>query len=253
MLVMKRVYNGIMGSISRYFSIDILTPNGEYIPRIPPFLRVHRVISFVFEETIIYVDYHTVELDTGDQLILLRFHKPTPGLWRFNVYSRGDIESNFNIWLPMGDFISKETFFLRPDIYTTVLAPGTAMGPITVTAYNPSNENLYINASRGYNRVGDIVPELAAPGVNYLVPTLSNGFGLSSGTSISAAHTTGIAALMLEWGIIDGNYPEINTIVIKKYLMRGARRSPALTYPNRDWGYGIIDIFNSFDILRLNI
>ena len=243
----------LWGQSPGIFSIDILTPNGEYIPRIPPQLRVHRVITFVFEETIIYVDYHTVELDTGDQLILLRFQKPTPGLWQFNVYSRGDIESRFDIWLPMGDFISDETFFLKPDIYTTVLAPGTAVGPITVTAYNPSNENLYINASRGFNRVGDIVPELAAPGVNYLAPTLSNGFGLYTGTSVSAAHTTGIAALMLEWGIVDGNYPGINTIVIKKFLMRGARRTSALTYPNRDWGYGIIDIFNTFDIVRLNI
>ena len=45
----------------------------------------------------------------------------------------------------------------------------------------------------------------------------------------------------------------MNSNVIKKYLMRGARRTGALSYPNRDWGYGIIDIFNAFDILRLNI
>lgn len=243
----------LWGESPGVFSIDILSPNGEYIPRIPASLRVHRVIRFVFEETTIYLDYHTVELDTGDQLILLRFEKPTPGLWRFNVYSRGDIDSNFHIWLPMGDFITNETFFSQPDIYTTVLAPGTAVGPITVTAYNPSNENLYLNASRGFNRVGDVTPELAAPGVNYLAPTLSNGFELYTGTSVAAAHTAGIAALMLEWGIVDGNYPGMNTIIIKNYLMRGARRSQGLTYPNREWGYGIVDIFNTFAILRLNI
>ena len=42
------------------YSIDILSPSGEYIPRISPSLRVNRTISFIFEESIIVVDYHTI-------------------------------------------------------------------------------------------------------------------------------------------------------------------------------------------------
>ena len=194
----------IWGASPGIFSVDMLSPGGEYIPRIPAGLSVSRVISFIFEETVVYINYHTVESDTGDQLILLRFENPTPGLWRFNVYGRADMPVDFHIWLPMGDFITNDTFFIRPDIYTTVLSPGSARNPISVTAYNPSNDNLYINSSRGYTRFGNVKPELAAPGVNYVAPNLEQGFEEYTGTSVAAAHTTGIAALMLEWGVVQG-------------------------------------------------
>jgi hypothetical protein len=83
-----------------------------------------------------------------------------------------------------------------------------------------------------------------------VVPTLAKGFTTVSGTSLAAAYTAGISAIMLEWGIVRGFYPIMDTTVIKKYLVRGARRSKFLQYPNRDWGYGIIDLYNVFNVLR---
>ena len=47
-----------------------------------------------------------------------------------------------------------------------------------------------------------------------------------------------------------GFYAEINTVDIKKFLIRGAKRNKQLQYPSRDWGYGIIDVYNVFNILR---
>jgi hypothetical protein len=35
-------------------------------------------------------------------------------------------------------------------------------------------------------------------------------------------------------------------------LIRGARRELDIQYPNRDWGYGILDIYNVFDSLRMS-
>lgn len=240
----------LWGDIAGIFSIDILSPSGEYIPRIAASIRVNRQISFIFENTIIYVNYFLVEGITGDQLILIRFENATPGIWRFNVYGQGDLTAGFNIWLPMGDFISNETYFIQPNIYTTILSPGSAFIPITTTAYNPVNENLYVNASRGYTRTNLVKPDLAAPGVNYIAPSLGGGYTGYTGSSVAAAHTTGIAALMLEWGVIRGNELGMDTLKIKHYLIRGARRRENLTYPNRDWGYGILDIYNTFNILR---
>ena len=130
------------------------------------------------------------------------------------MYMDADMPVDFHM-LPMGDFITNDTFFIRPDIYTTVLSPGSARNSISVTAYNPSNDNLYINSSRGYTRFGNVKPELAAPGVNYVAPNLEQGFEEYTGTSVAAAHTTGIAALMLEWGVVQGNYPLMNSNVIK--------------------------------------
>lgn len=240
----------LWGESPSLFSIDILSPSGEYIPRIVTGLNENREISFVFEATVIMLDYQLVESQSGDQLILIRFMKPAPGIWRFNVYERGDLHMGFHIWLPMGDMISNQTYFIQPDNYTTLLGSATAEVPITVTAYNPNNNALYLNASRGYSRSNTIKPELAAPGVNYTAPNLVQGYSSYTGTGVAAAHTSGIVAMILEWGIVKNNQPTLDSLGIKKFLIRGARRSAGLTYPNRDWGYGILDVFNVFDILR---
>ena len=243
----------LWGNPPGIYSVDVQSPTGEYISRIPPGIRVSRVVSFVFEPTLIHIDYQTIESQTGDQLILFRFENVSPGTWRFNVYGQGDLATGFHMWLPMGDFITRETYFIQPNIYTTILSPGTASLPITVTAYNPLNSNLFVNSSRGYTRNNTIKPEVAAPGVNYLAPTLGHGFAPFTGTSISAAHTAGIAALMLEWGTVRGNDPGMDSGVIKNYLIRGARRRQNVVYPNRDWGYGILDILNVFETMRADL
>lgn len=239
----------LWGQAPSIFSIDILTPSGEYVPRIVARLDEQREVTFIFEQTIIYIDYQMVEAQSGDQLILMRFVNPSPGIWRFNVYERGDLQLGFHIWLPMGNFITENTFFIRSDPYTTILALGNAENPLTVTAYNYTDNSLYSNASRGFTRLGRVKPEVAAPGVGVIGPTLDQGFAEFTGTSVAAAHTAGIAAMLLEWGVVRGNIPRMSTVEIKKLLIRGARRESGITYPNRDWGYGMIDIFNTFDII----
>ncbi len=243
----------IWGQAPSIFSIDVRSPSGEYIPRIAVGMDENREISFIFEETILYVDYQMVEAQSGDQLILVRFYHPTPGIWRFNVYERGDLHLGFNIWLPMANFISPDTYFLRSDPYVTILSAGNSEIPLTVTAYNDADDSLYLDSSRGYTRIGVIKPNVAAPGVNITGPTLEQGFTSYNGTSTSAAHTTGVAAMLLEWGVVRGNLPGMSTIEFKKLVMRGARRNTDIHYPNRDWGYGILDVFNVFDSLRTGI
>ena len=243
----------LWGSAPSLFSIDILSPSGEYISRIAMGTNDSREISFVFEETIIYIDFIIVEASTGAQLILMRFDKPTQGIWRFNVYEKSDIHTTFNIWLPMRNFISQNTFFINSDPYITILEPGNVMGPLTVTAYNIEDDSLYLDASRGYTVLNKVKPDVAAPGVNIVAPTLDQEFANFSGTSTSAAHTAGVAALLLEWGVVKGNLYGISTVEIKKLIQRGARRDINITYPNRDWGYGILDLFNVFDSLRTSI
>jgi subtilisin family serine protease len=240
----------IWGDAPNLYYIDILSPAGEYIQGNALVVRESREITFIFEQTVISMDIQIANTAAGNQLILLRFRNATTGIWRFTIYSKGDVSPGAHIWLPMGDFISTDTYFISPDIYTTVLSPGTAYTPITVTAYNPFNESLYANASRGYTNNNIIKPELAAPGVNYIAPTLNGGFTTHDGTSVAAAHTAGIVALFFEWAIVRKNDVRADTTAVKNYLIRGAKRKENLIYPNRDWGYGIIDIYNVFNILR---
>ncbi len=243
----------LWGAAPNTYSIDILSPTGEYIPRITESLRVNRDISFVFERTTITVEYYMVESSTGDQLIFLRFRNPTEGIWTFRVYTRGDLTGSFNIWLPMNGFMSNNTYFVQPDPYTTITSPGNSPVPITVTAYNTDNNTLYRRASKGYSRINTIKPEIAAPGVNIKAPALNQTYTSMTGTSAAAAHTAGITAMILEWAIVRGNYPGVDTVEIKKFIIRGAIRNPNIVYPNRDWGYGILDIYNVFDTLRASV
>ena len=112
------------------------------------------------------------------------------------------------------------------------------------------DDSLYLNSSRGYTVIGRVKPEVAAPGVNIIGPTLTGGFASYTGTSVSAAHTTGIAAMLLEWAVVNNRLPAMSTVELKNLIIRGARRDIDTIYPNRDWGYGILDIFNVFDALR---
>src|SRR5690606_35836436 len=110
----------LWGKPPNTYSIDILSPTGEYIPRIPARLGESRVIRFVFEQTVINIDYFLVESQTGDELILMRFQSPTEGIWRFRIYTNLDIDSSFHIWLPLTNFLGPETSFISSDPDTTL-------------------------------------------------------------------------------------------------------------------------------------
>jgi len=241
----------LWGTSPGIFSLSIISPSGEAGSSVFTGLRGNRRIYYIFDKTQVYIDYQLAESLTGEQLILLRFRNITPGIWRFTVYSYGDLPASFHIWMPMGDFISTNTYFIQPNINTTVTEPGNASVPICVTAYNTLYDSLYLNASRGYTRNNIEKPEIAAPGVDYIAPNQNQEFANYTGTGVATAHTAGIVALVLEWGVVKGNQEDLDTLAIKHFLERGAKRNPNLTYPNPDWGYGILDIYNVFDVLRL--
>lgn len=243
----------LWGNAPNTFSIDILSPTGEYIPRIPARINESREIRFIFEETVLNIDYFLIESATGDQLILVRFLSPTEGIWRFRVYATGDLELSYHVWLPITAFTSGDTFFTEASPTTTVTSPGNTTTPMTVTAYDITNDSIYLNASRGFSRGGIINPDFAAPGVNLIGPIPNNNYTIMSGTSVSAAHNTGISALLLEWGVSLGTYTNISSVEIKNMLIRGASRNPNNIYPNTTWGYGIINIYDTFINIRGDI
>lgn len=156
----------------------------------------------------------------------------------------------FNIWLPMNDFIKEDTYFIRSSPNTTLLSVSCTTVPIAVTAYNVEDDSLYLNSGRGYTRINEVKPDIAAPGVDITAPSLNHDFVEMSGTSAAVAHTAGVAAMLFEWGIVNGRYPYMSTQDMKVFFIRGARRNINRNYPNPDWGYGILDIFNVFESLR---
>ena len=233
------------------YTVGFISPTGEVARRISVPLRGENTVSFLLEQTRITVYTQIADVSAGSQFIFMRFENPMSGIWRILIRNSLDIRETFHLWLPVRGFITDETYFLRPNPDTIITDPGNAQYPITVTAYDHTRNSIYIHASRGYSRSGQIKPDLAAPGVNILGAS-SSGRRLTrmSGTSVSAAHLAGAAAILLSWGILDGNYPYLNTPVLKSIFIRGAQRNPALTYPNREFGYGTLDLYEAFLRLR---
>ena len=233
------------------YTVGFISPTGEVARRISVPLRGENTVSFLLEQTRITVYTQIADVSAGSQFIFMRFENPMSGIWRILIRNSLDIRETFHLWLPVRGFITDETYFLRPNPDTIITDPGNAQYPITVTAYDHTRNSIYIHASRGYSRSGQIKPDLAAPGVNILGAS-SSGRRLTrmSGTSVSAAHLAGAAAILLSWGILDGNYPYLNTPVLKSIFVRGAQRNPALTYPNREFGYGTLDLYEAFLRLR---
>lgn len=234
------------------FSVGLISPSGEVIDKIPARVDNSQTIRFIFESTIVYVDYRSLEMRTGDELIFLRFSMPSPGIWKIRVYKEKTFNNFYDLWLPIKEFISPDTYFIKPDPDITITDPGNATTPITVAAYDHVTGSIYLNSGRGYTRNGRIKPDIAAPGVNVFGALPGNKFGVRSGTSIAAAHAAGAAALLLEWGIVKGNRPSIQTREIKTLFIRGATRTN-MTYPNNEWGYGALNIYGAFESLRTTL
>ena len=237
------------GEPPEIYGLSIQSPTGEILEVSSSIGSRTQELSFVFVETKVYVNYILIERQTGYSLVYIRFFHPASGIWK--IFTRGKNRQNvqFHMWLPVEGLISQDTYFLEPSPYTTVTAPGDARNSITTTAYQHRDGSIYIAAGRGYTPDGMITPHLAAPGVNVKVPLVRGGFGTRSGTSISAAQTAGIAALLFEWAIIRDNQPFFTGSSVKYYLQRGARREENMQYPNPEWGYGKVNLYHTFELL----
>ena len=87
---------------------------------------------------------------------------------------------------------------------------------------------------------------MVAPGVRVVAPTREGTYEAVSGTSFATPFVTGGAALLMEWGIVQGNDLYLYGEKVKAYLQRGARPLPAFTeYPNRQVGYGALCVRDS--------
>ncbi|MCI8510776.1 MAG: S8 family peptidase [Lachnospiraceae bacterium] len=236
------------------YRIGFVSPTGEVVQPLPTSTDDQDSVHFLLDRTEISVYYKIADPSTGSQLIFIRFRTPMTGIWHIRVSSALSLSGVFHIWLPVHDFLDPGTYFLRPDPDMMITGPGNAQYPITVSAYNHITGGIYIHSSRGFSRTGQIKPEIAAPGVDILGAGLAPGQGAvqtpvyvrRSGTSAAAAHAAGAAALLLKWGILDGNDFFMSTLAIKTYFIRGANRNPESVYPNREFGYGTLDLYAAF-------
>lgn len=233
------------GCVPDVLYASVRTPGGEMIPRFRLGMGQSLTYSFVYERTKITIDSVLVEPSSGNELIVFRFAEPTPGVWTIRIFAAQDGGSGeFHMWLPITQFLSSQTYFLKPNPYVTITDPGIAERPITTSTYDDLNNSFYVNSGRGYLRNGLVKPDLAAPGVN-----VSTSLGKQTGSSLAAAMTAGGVAQFFQWAVIQQNNPLVESNEIKTYFIRGASRDSDLVYPNREWGYGRLNVAGTFEAL----
>ena len=233
------------------FSIRLVTPSGEVIGPID---------SRLGPQTLRY----------GGTRILIYYGKPSPfsraqevyfdflpvrdyldsGIWTFRLTPERIVTGRYDMWLPSRGILNPSTRFLRPVPETTLTIPSTAANVISVGAYDDSYRAYADFSGRGFTRqTRQVKPDLAAPGVDIVTARRGGGYEAVTGTSFAAPFVTGSAALLMQWGILQGNDPFLYGEKVKAYFTRGARHLPGYdVWPNERLGYGTLCVRDSLPI-----
>ena len=207
----------------------------------------------------------TQRFSVGNTELLLYYGEPSPysiaqeiyidflprnayidsGIWKIVLAPKKIVSGNYAMWLPSENVLNQGTAFLFPTETGTLTIPSTASRTIGVGAYDALTFSYADFSGRGQIG-GKIKPDIAAPGVNVTAPTPNGTYASFSGTSFATPFATGGAALLMEWGIVNGNDPYLYGEKVKAYFQRGARSLPGFTeYPNPQVGYGALCVRNS--------
>ena len=132
--------------------------------------------------------------------------------------------------------------------------PSTAERPVAVAAYDSRTGSITDFSGRGYPRgefeYSGVKPDVAAPGVEIVSCAPGGGYTTKTGTSMATPFVTGCAALLMQWGIAEGNDPYLYGERLKSFLIRGANPLTGFgEVPNPYVGWGTVCVNESYRLL----
>lgn len=228
--------------------ISVISPSGVRIGPIQEQLGSQR---FVVGGTQILLYYGEPSPFSIDQEIFLDFLPRDTyidsGVWRIVLTPREIVNGEYALWLPTQSVLNPGTGFLFPTDERTLTIPSTSYRTIGVGAYDARTFTYADFSGRGPAGPGRRAkPDIVAPGVDISVPQPGGRFAELSGTSFATPFATGGAALLMEWGIANGNDPFLYGEKVKAYFQRGARPFVGFAeYPNTLVGYGALCVEDS--------
>ena len=207
-------------------------------------------LDFLFERTKVSVDYRLLVEKSTSELIFFRFNAPAPGIWKIVVEPLSVNDGQFHMWLPLTEFLEGEVFFLESDPYYTLTNPANTDSPVVVAYYDGNSGAVAQASGRGYTRTQRRRPDIAAPGVNVPERFPEDAFSTRTGSCAAAAITAGAGGTYDGMLVYIQEVPGVDSFQVKSLLIIGAVRPKTMEYPNREWGYGQLNLYNTFETMR---
>jgi subtilisin family serine protease len=240
----------IYGNKPDKISVGITSPSGETVEKVPIKINQQETIKFVYEESIVNIVYSYPEIITGDVLIKITIENIKGGIWLLRIIGDFIVNGRYDIWTYSSKLLRPGSRFLNPDPDITLQLPSTSRAALVSATYNQDTNTLYPPSGRGFTRDMRVKPDLTAGGFEVLTVKPGGGTVVVSGSSPASAVLASAVALLLQWGIVEGNDPNMYVSKVRTYLIRGTRKRPGDVYPNPEWGYGILDLEGTFNSIR---
>jgi subtilisin family serine protease len=160
------------------------------------------------------------------------------------------VRGQYQFWLPASSSLNRGTGFVSPTPDYTLTIPSTALNVITVGAYDSIKDTYATFSGRGPTSfLPTNKPDLVAPGVSIYTTSNGGGYEKVTGTSFATPFVTGAAALLMQWGIVEGNDRFLYGQKLKAYLLKGAKQLAGYEkYPNDVVGWGKLCVRDSLPV-----
>lgn len=248
----ERVYLSLWKNFADDVVFELVLPNGQTTG---PLTEGQRQIRFGDIRVSVY--YGVPTHYSVSQEVLFFLEAPAgglDGLWKLWGQGKKIADGRLNAWLPTVEEVTDRTAFLQPAPELTITLPATALYPISVGGFRPGTETISPFSGWGApDCAGRMLLDLTAPAEGVRSARAGGGYDVYNGTSMAAPFVSGSAALMMEWGIVQGNDLFLYNQRVKAFLCKEAYRSAYLTYPNPQWGYGRLNLCATMDTLASHL
>ena len=247
----RSLYLEIWQAFTDDFSYELFAPSGleSFV-----FPVVPGIYTYMIADTTIYLTINNPTPYQPFRQYFLSFSSNTTfitsGTWTLRVTpipTGKVVDGQLQFWLPSKEATNSATGFLSPSSDMTFTIPSTASSVISVSGYDSNLDIFAPFSGQGFSNNMNTKPDLCAPAVNILSTAPGGGYTIRTGTSMAAPFVTGAAALLMQYGIVNGNDPFLYGEKVKAYLWKSARPLPAFSeYPNKQTGWGALCLKNFF-------
>ncbi|MEG0772446.1 S8 family peptidase [Clostridium sp.] len=218
--------------------MGLTSPVGEKIEFLNIPAKSGQSVNATLGNSNITLQYFEESQSGGVQRVDVLIRDALSGVWYINLRAEYVLNGRYDIWLLQKQLLKKETRFLEPDKYTTLMTPSTAQNSLITSYYNQIENSIVPESGLGFTRYGIIKPSTTMGAIDILTLGLNNNLIVASGASVAGALLTGAVTMIYQWGNVEKNDPNLYPPKLRSYIISSTLRDDGGIYPNEEWGFG---------------